>query len=186
MKQGQSGVVSQQIIARSARLTLRRFGNHDAEAMMDVLGDPDVMRFSDLGVLSRREIMEWTRCHAAGSRNQAKLGRWAVVETDSAAVTGYIGLTREPGRSGPDEAELGFRLARRYWGQGYASEAAGAALSYGFDSVRLQCIFAVVDPANAASVRVLEKLGMRFDSLVSFPGYTHPDRKYVLSRPGTE
>ena len=170
------------IITRSARLIVRRFTVDDAGAMSAVLGDPEVMRFSDNGVLSPPEIRTWVQRQIASCDNAAGPGRWAIVTKAGDTAFGYIGLTIEPERCGPGEAELGFRLARNCWGRGYATEAAGAVIDFGFRTFRPRRIIAIADPANAASVRVIEKLGMNFDSLVSFPGYDHPDRKYVLSR----
>jgi [ribosomal protein S5]-alanine N-acetyltransferase len=168
------------IIARTARLTIRRFTAHDAGAMSAVLGDAEVMRYSDTGALQPPDIHIWIERQIARYPDGDGPGRWAIAENATGTVIGYAGLTREPERCETGEAELGFRLARCCWGRGYATEAAAAVLDYGFRTFRPRRIAAIVDPANAASVRVIEKLEMRFDSLVSFPGYDHPDRKYVL------
>ena len=82
-----------------------------------------------------------------------------MIERDSGELIGDAGLSLLDGR-GP-EVEVGYTLARAWWGKGYATEAAGALLTAGFDDFGLDEIVAVADPANAASTRVLEKIGMR-------------------------
>ncbi|MFW6027759.1 MAG: GNAT family N-acetyltransferase, partial [bacterium] len=163
------------IITSSRRLVIRQFASGDADAMSAVLGDPDVMRFSDNGVLSPGEFREWTERQLASYRLKQGPGRWAIATKARGTVIGYAGLTFDTERCEPDELELGFRLAKAYWRRGYASEAAAAVVDYGFVTLQPRRIIAFVDPANTASVRVIERLGLRFESLVNFPGYGHPD-----------
>jgi [ribosomal protein S5]-alanine N-acetyltransferase len=110
------------------------------------------------------------------------LGMWAVIEKVTQDLIGYVGLSRFPSRCGPNEAELGFRLARRYWGRGYATEAAGAACDYALHRLLLPRIIAMIDPDNTASVRVAVKIGMTRESEIMFQGYTHPDHLYAIRR----
>jgi RimJ/RimL family protein N-acetyltransferase len=84
-------------------------------------------------------------------------GLLAVTERETGRLIGEAGLQYL--EEGPD-IEVGYTLARAAWGRGYATEAAGAILRWGFAGLRLHRIVAVADPANAASLRVLEKLGM--------------------------
>jgi RimJ/RimL family protein N-acetyltransferase len=79
---------------------------------------------------------------------------WAVVERASGELIGDAGLYRMGG-----EVELGYTLGRAWWGRGYATEAARACLEIAFGELGLPSLIAVVDPANPASTRVLEKLG---------------------------
>jgi len=95
---------------------------------------------------------------------------------------GYCGLFYFPDVGGQPETEIGYRLARAYWGRGYATEAARAVRDYAFDTLRLQRLIAMIDPQNGASIRVAEKLGMVYEKEVMFAGYTHPDRVYVIER----
>jgi RimJ/RimL family protein N-acetyltransferase len=76
--------------------------------------------------------------------------------------------------------ELGYRLARSAWGKGYATEATIAVRDHAFTSLGMKRLIAIIDPSNLASVRVAEKLGMRFESEVMLEGYTHPDHVYAL------
>ncbi|MGI9435579.1 MAG: GNAT family N-acetyltransferase, partial [Geminicoccaceae bacterium] len=109
------------------------------------------------------------------------LGYRAVVERSTDHVTGYIGLVHDPARCASTEAEVGFRLSRRYWGRGYATEVGAAVLSYGMSTLQWPRIIAIIDPENGGSVRVAEKMGMMFERAIMFDGYDHPDHLYAIS-----
>jgi len=83
---------------------------------------------------------------------------WAVVERATGELAGWCGLAH---LEDTQEVEVGYGLARRAWGRGLATEAARASLRYGFESMGLARIVAVVNPANHASRHVVEKLGLR-------------------------
>ena len=93
-------------------------------------------------------------------------------------------MTQDEGRTAEREAELGFRLVRRSWGRGYATEAAQAVVVDAFGADKVDRLIGIVDPHNGASVRVLQKLGMSYARPISFEGYDYPDHLYVLDRPG--
>jgi RimJ/RimL family protein N-acetyltransferase len=84
---------------------------------------------------------------------------------------------------GQPETEIGYRLARPYWGRGYATESARAVRDYALNTLRLPRLIAMIDPQNVASIRVVEKLGMHYEKDVMFEGYTHPDRVYAIVHP---
>jgi RimJ/RimL family protein N-acetyltransferase len=145
------------------RLVLRQLTPEDTSALARILGDPDVMRHSVGGVLSEnatREFIEWCRL----SYREHGFGPWAVVEQSTSLLAGFCGLNAERVEDA-DEIELGYRLAPGFWGKGLGTEAARSALAYGFDTLHLPGVIAIVEPANAASVRVIKKLG--------FGGYIH-------------
>ncbi len=77
-------------------------------------------------------------------------------------LVGYCGVVVEQ-IDGKDEKELGYRIDSRYWGQGLATEAASATVRYGFEQLNLPYLLGIVERANLASVRVLEKVGMRYE-----------------------
>jgi RimJ/RimL family protein N-acetyltransferase len=80
---------------------------------------------------------------------------------------GFCGLQPLPET---DEIEIGWWLARAWWGRGLATEAAREAVRDGFERVGLQQIVAIAQPANAASIRIMQKLGMRFDRMTESRG----------------
>ena len=170
------------VIARTRRLTLRHFHASDGEAMDRLFGDPEVMRYGR-GMQSpqwvRRWLADWTEQYYPAWG----FGMWAVVDNGSGEVIGYCGLTRYPERCAAGETEIGYRLARPHWGRGFATEAARAARDHAFGPLALPRLIAMIDPAKVASIRVAEKLGMRYERDVTFEGFTHPDRVYALARP---
>jgi RimJ/RimL family protein N-acetyltransferase len=118
---------------------------------------------------------------------QHGFGGWAVEVPGVTSFAGFIGLnsTRFEAHFTPC-VEIGWRLAAEYWGRGYATEGARAAMGFGFDSLDLEEIVSFTVPANLRSRRVMEKIGMThdlngdFDHPVLPPG--HPLRRHVLYR----
>ena len=170
------------IVAETERLILRHVVPADAVPMRGVFCDPEVMRYSK-GVKTSEWVDNWVGEVAANHYPVWGFGLWAVTLKPTGEVAGYCGLFRYAG-CGDDEAELGYRLAIPYWGQGLAPEAAAAACAVGLNDHGLARIVALVDPDNAGSVRVLEKIGMEHDGAVMKAEYHHPDLRYVMRREG--
>jgi RimJ/RimL family protein N-acetyltransferase len=175
-------VIRNHPIAATERLILRHFHVLDAEAMYQVFGDPEVMRFGD-GVQTTEWVQHWLRTCLERYDQTWGLGPYAVMERQSQAVIGYCGLFYFPDVNGHPEVEIGYRLARSAWGQGYATEAVRAARDYAFQTLGLKRLIAIIDPSNAASIRVAEKIGMHYETDVMLEGYTHPDHVYVITSP---
>ena len=139
------------------RLLVRPMEPSDEDALHEVWSHPDVL--ASLG-----HAGPWPRA-ASSDRLRTKMAHqerhgfavWAVVERDSGRLVGETGLQLLEG--GPD-VEVGWRVHPDLQGRGYATEAAGAAIAAGFARLGLERIVAVVEPGNAASRRVTEKLGM--------------------------
>jgi [ribosomal protein S5]-alanine N-acetyltransferase len=148
------------------RLVLREFQRADLEALARILSDPAVMKFSLTGVSSvdqvREKIESFLACYQVFG-----FGKWAVVLRESSELLGYCGIAVEQ-IDGNDEKELGYRLDSKYWGRGLATEAASAAIKCGFERFNLPYILGIVECENIASVRVLEKVGMRHQKITIF------------------
>lgn len=168
------------LIARTERLFLRRFSLADEPALTHLFADPEVMRFGD-GPRSPEWVQDWLR-HTLDNYARRGYGPWAVVEKISGEPIGYCGLFHYPDVNGRAEIEIGYRLARAYWGQGYATEAVMAARDYALGALGLTRLIALIDPANVASLRVATKAGLRHEADALLPGYTYPDRVYVIER----
>ncbi len=120
---------------------------------------------------------------------QAGLGRWAVEIPGVTPLAGSVGLgTLAFEASFTPCIEIGWRLAPAFWGRGYATEGARAALEFGFKQLGLSEIVAIAVPANTRSLRVMEKLGMSFSREFDHPMFAdgHRLRKYLLYRIGSE
>ena len=102
---------------------------------------------------------------------------WLALDKASGTVVGNCGL-QPLERRGP-AVELGYRLGRRYWGRGFRTEGGAACLRVGFDVLGLERVVAVTMPGNAASRRVMEKLGMVYEGTGDY--YGHKQVRYALS-----
>jgi len=148
-------------VTETNRLEIRTFESSDVKALMPILADPDVMEYSSKGPLSKAQTAAFVD-GCIRSYDEFGYGQWAVIEKPSGRLIGYCGLSRTT-IDGCDEVEIGYRLAKDRWGMGLATEAARAALDYGFAVCNLESVVAIVAPDHTASVHILEKLG--FSSL---------------------
>jgi ribosomal-protein-alanine N-acetyltransferase len=138
------------------RLELRAFEPGDLEALHAVYGDPEVTRF-----IPAYPTLEHTRRALEIHVHEARAGNpafWALIERESGDLIGDAGLGLIEG-VGP-EFELGYTLGPRWWGRGVATEAARAVRDHALGPLGLPEVLALVRPANAASINVLEKIGM--------------------------
>jgi RimJ/RimL family protein N-acetyltransferase len=146
-------------LLETPRLVLRPFAAGDAVLVHGVYSDPKVMRYVATGPMAELTVTERLLQDYAGHQQRHGYSFWAVVERSSGALIGDAGLYRTPA----GEVELGYTLGAAWWGRGYATEAASRWLSVAFGELALDEVVALAEPANAASLRVLDKLGMRRD-----------------------
>jgi RimJ/RimL family protein N-acetyltransferase len=168
------------MLLTTERLLIRKVHIGDHAAMCRVFCDPEVMRFGD-GVQTEAWVHGWLRTCLERYHRDWGFGPYAVIEQARRTVIGYCGLFYFPDINGQPEIEIGYRLDRAAWGRGYATEAARAVRDYAFQTLNIARLIALIDPANTASVRVAEKIGMRYEQDVLLPGYTHPDHVYVVT-----
>ena len=169
------------MLLTTERLLIRNVHIGDHAAMCRIFCDPKVMRFGD-GVQSEAWVHGWLRTTLERCHHEWGFGPYAVVAQAQQAVIGYCGLFFFADINGRPEIEIGYRLERAAWGRGYATEAARAVRDYAFDTLQIPRLIALIDPANVASIRVAEKIGMRYEQEVMLPGYTHPDHVYAVPR----
>lgn len=143
-------------VTLTKRLRLRRFLPHEADLLYRLVGNPEVMRYSLVGPKDRAWCVERLAA-ILNSYETRGFGFWAV-ETGQGEVIGWCGLIVRDPESG--EVELGYRYHPDHWGKGYGKEAARAALSYAFEQLRLPRVRALVEPANVASWKIAEAIGM--------------------------
>lgn len=143
----------------TSRLLIRPAFAADAEPLFAAFGDPEVMRHVGDGKPMTLEQVGARIERKIALQQERGMSLWTVVEKASSVIVGDCGL--QPLDGGP-EIEVGYRLRKTHWGQGYATEAAGAALDHGLGRLGLKRIVAIADPANLASRRVMQKIGMTF------------------------
>lgn len=157
------------VLLETERLVLRRWTLDDIDALFAIFGDPEVMKYVSLGkpVSSRDRIRErW------GDRIQhyddGEFRMWAVVEKKDGEVVGNAGFGVVDNTS---ETEIAYHFARKAWGRGYATEAAGALLGYGIETLGYDFrILGLTYQANKPSQNVLEKIGFTFDGIGHYFG----------------
>jgi RimJ/RimL family protein N-acetyltransferase len=170
---------------RTQRLLLRRWRNEDIEPFSQLNADPEVMRHfkSTIDLAASKLFIE----KAEREFDERGFGLWAVEAPGTAPFIGFVGLHFADFLAPFTPAvEIGWRLARAYWGHGYATEGARAALAFGFDRVGLLEIVSLTVPGNNRSRAVMERLGMTRDAGDDFdhPSFAegHPLRRHVLYR----
>ncbi len=143
------------------RIILRDQNADDLDAMHQWLGDPETSRFLSWATRSKEETLLQL---AEGIREQSKADRQkyylTMVLKGEGTVIGDAGLEVKGRGPGGGEGEIGYFLMKRYWGQGYATEAARLIVDYGFSHLGLHRIIATCLAANAASEHVMQKCGM--------------------------
>jgi [ribosomal protein S5]-alanine N-acetyltransferase len=160
----------------TSRLILREFDRSDLPALTPILADPQVMKFSTMGIHSIAQT-ERAIDNFIDSYKRLGFGLWAVILKESDLLIGYCGLAIDR-IDDRDEPEIGYRLDSKFWGKGFATEAALASIEYGFvggafplgNRLELPYILGAAQRQNIASVRVLKKLGMTFEKETIFRG----------------
>ena len=166
------------VILETDRLLLREYVEEDAEAFFKLNSDPEVLRYvPDKALLNVEQARQILIEHPIADYRKYGFGRGACILKSTGEQIGFAGLKylEELG-----EVDVAFRLMRTHWGQGLATEAALASVRFGFTDLGLKRIIGLVMPENLASVRVLEKTGLRYAETVTFWG--NQFSKYVITR----
>lgn len=169
-------------VLETERLIVRRLEADDLDSFSELCGSPDVMKYVGDGLpLSREQVREWIE---KSQENYAAhgFGCFAVVLKEGGRFIGYCGLINPVGGA---EAEIIYALEKSYWGRGLAGETAGAMLDYGLGRCSLRRIVATIDPENRASVRIVEKLGMKY-RLTRLDEHGLPEMVYLTERVESE
>lgn len=154
------------------RLMLREFVEHDWARLFAIESDPEAVRYQSFGPRTAQESREYVRRCAQDARSRPRRTYdLAVVLRSTDELIGRCGLQRTEHE--PGELVLWYMLDRAYWGHGYIPEAARALLDFGFAEVKAHRIWADCDPANTASIRVLEKLGLRREGRLVENAWVH-------------
>lgn len=151
-------------VLETRRLVLRRLGEADASFMMGLMNEPAWLRFiGDRGIRTLDDARAWIRGGPMASYELRGFGLYLAELKDGMTPIGICGLVK---RDGLDHADLGFALLPAFWSQGYAVEAASAVMDYARGTLGLDRVLAITSPDNEASVRVLEKVGLRFEGMI--------------------
>jgi len=153
------------IILETDRLLLREFVMDDAEGFFKMVSDPDVTRYTGDGSKTHEEAKRGLEERLFRDYRKYGYGRWATVYKPTGRVIGFAGLKY---LDDVQDVDLGYRFFKEYWGNGLATEAARAILTYGVDTLQLHRIIGITDIENKASIRVLEKVGFTFEKFTTY------------------
>jgi ribosomal-protein-alanine N-acetyltransferase len=146
------------ILLETERLYFREFTMDDAEMLFEMHQDHEITRYvGDVVPWDTLELTQKILREFILPQYENKIGRWAVYVKENNVFIGWCGLKKVD-----DEYDLGYRFIQKYWGRGYATEAAAAVLTYGVE-LGLEHIMGRAAVANVASVNVLKKIGMTFE-----------------------
>jgi [ribosomal protein S5]-alanine N-acetyltransferase len=147
----------------TARLSLRRLDFDDAPFVVRLLNEPSFLQnIGDRGVRSIEDAHRYLREGPLAMYQQFGFGLWHTARKSDGAAVGMCGLLR---RDNLPDVDIGYAYLPEYWGQGFAFEAAEATLRHAATKFGLRRVIGVVSVGNTGSIRVLEKLGMRFEGM---------------------
>jgi RimJ/RimL family protein N-acetyltransferase len=151
-------------ILETERLILRQLTPDDAEFILELLNDPSFIRnIGDRNVRTIEDACSYILNGPVASYAKNGFGLYLVLLKETQEFIGMCGLIK---REGLEDVDIGYALLPKYWSRGYAVEAARATKEYAREVIGLKRIVAIVDPVNAGSIRVLEKIGLHYETMV--------------------
>jgi ribosomal-protein-alanine N-acetyltransferase len=159
----QAGVFRLKIL-ETERLLLRQLSTQDAEFILELLNEPSfIQNIGDRGVRTLADANSYILNGPVASYARNGFGLYLVVFKETNESIGMCGLIK---RTGLDDVDIGYAFLPKFWSRGYAVESALATKSYAKNVIGLKRIVAITDPANGASIRVLEKIGLSFERMI--------------------
>jgi RimJ/RimL family protein N-acetyltransferase len=153
----------------TSRLLLRPWQPDDLAQLTRLLGDPEVTRYIVLGEPFTPEDVAEVSARTLEQWDHNGFGPWVAIEKATGRWVGRIGLNEIIDWPGPDKIEVGWELHQEFWGQGLATEGGLATMRYGFEVVGLDRIMSATMAANAASRRVMDECGLKFQGELHLP-----------------
>ncbi|WP_140634858.1 GNAT family N-acetyltransferase [Methylibium rhizosphaerae] len=170
-------------VLETPRLTLRRLAEGDDAFILELLNEPGWLRYiGDKGVRCLDDARRYISQGPMAMYERVGFGLWLVQRTADGVPLGICGLIR---RDGLDDVDIGFAFLARYGSMGYAHEAASACMAHAREVLRLPRVVAITVAGNQASIRLLEKLGLRFEREINLPHSGEPLRLYAGGGPGS-
>ena len=157
-------------IIGTERLILRELKPEDAEDLYRIYSDPLTMEFMGAGSVSVKAEREQIEKHITKYYEKEGFGLWATVLKEDKRLIGRCGLLRYE-IEGVMETEIAYLIDRNYWGRGLATEAARSIVKLASEKYNFDRLIAVINPQNTASVRVAEKIGMKFEREVIYKNF---------------
>ncbi len=151
-------------VLKTERLVLQQLSTSDAEFLLELLNDPSfIQNIGDRGVRTVEDAHAYLQSGPAASYTKNGFGLNLVILKSTDEPIGICGLIK---RDALDDVDIGYAFLPRHWSKGYAVESTLAVKKYARDVIGLNRLVAIVDPANARSIRVLEKIGFVYEKMV--------------------
>jgi [ribosomal protein S5]-alanine N-acetyltransferase len=166
------------VIIETDRLLLRTFTIDDAPLIYELNADPEVIKYTGDPIKDIEHAKQVLEQSILPQYSLYNYGRWAVHTKPDHVFIGWCGLKNRPERN---EIDLGYRFMKKYWGRGYATEAAYASLKHGLEKLGLARIVGRAMPENKASLKVLKNCGMHYVGEEIVDG--HEARTYDILNP---
>jgi RimJ/RimL family protein N-acetyltransferase len=160
-----------QVVLNTQRLTLRKMTLDDVDNLQLIFSDPIAMKYYPR-MLNRHETIDWIN-KTLDDYEKYGHGLWTCHLKDTHEFVGQCGLVTRENVDGKRETEVGYLFVRKYWNQGYATEAAKACMEYGNRVCGLNRIISLIRPVNEASRRVAVKNGFKVEKEIDFMGNPH-------------
>jgi len=160
------------VVIETERLILRELEYTDDKDLFEMDSDPEVHLYIENNpVKSIDEITKVIEMLKIQYKENG-IARWAVVDKLTNECVGWSGLKyfNQPLNNHNNFYELGYRFKKKYWGKGFATESSRAILDFGFKNLNVEQIFAITDPKNKSSKKVLTKLGFDFKETFDYEG----------------
>jgi RimJ/RimL family protein N-acetyltransferase len=157
-------MASSLIILETERLALRKLSVNDAEFILELLNEPSFLKnIGDKGVRNQAGAAQYIRDGPMASYERFGFGLYRVELKDTETPIGICGLLK---RDSLPDVDVGFAFLPKYWAHGYAVESASAVMKHGRDVLGIGRIVAITAPDNHGSIKVLEKIGLKFEGLI--------------------
>ena len=151
-------------VIETERLVLRRLNAEDADFIVKLLNQPSFLRYiGDKEVRNNVDAVRYIQSGPVASYERFGFGLYLVELKESGESIGMCGLLK---RDTLPDVDIGFAFLPSYWSRGYALESATAVMTYGREALGLRRIVAITSPDNDASIRLLEKIGLRFEGMI--------------------
>jgi RimJ/RimL family protein N-acetyltransferase len=152
------------IVLKTERLILRQFSSDDVQFILDLLNEPSfIQNIGDRGVQTLEDARSYILRVPVASYERHGFGLYLVILKESGESIGMCGLIK---REELEDVDIGYAFLPKYWSKGYAVESAFAVKEYARDVIGLKRLVAITDPENQGSIRVIEKLGLKFEKMV--------------------
>jgi RimJ/RimL family protein N-acetyltransferase len=164
-------------ILETERLVLRRMTVEDAEFIFELVNEAAFIRnIGDKGVQTLEDARNYILNGPVASYAKFGFGLYLVALRENGEAIGICGLLK---RDSLEDVDIGFAFLERYRRKGFAYESAAAVMGYGRNTLGLNRIVAITSPDNEGSIRVLEKIGLRFEKMIRMPGSDEETRLFV-------